>query len=211
MARYQPEQLFEVARSAHNELYGLVEEITAHLKQAGVAQASASDLITYVDAILQVCLLNGSFADGQIETNELIFIKNIANSIDVLIPVNNSIYEKNSSWSYINWEQIPFACPEKQRMIISSSIGIIKPFADNFVGALATIDALVQKDYLAEFTNRFSRIFITLAGIDGDDLSSEDVKGEGTLSFACYKVLVVDKWNQTIKQIQSKERPQWQS
>ena len=100
-----------------------------------------------------------------------------------------------------------------KKIIISFTLLVLLTGCDigTKLGALATIDALVQKDYLAEFTNRFSRIFITLAGIDGDDLSSEDVKGEGTLSFACYKVLVVDKWNQTIKQIQSKERPQWQS
>ncbi len=212
MAKYQPEQLFDVAKSAYDELYGIIDEITSYLRGAGVDSAKTSDLITYVDAILQVCLLNGSFADGEIETNELIFIKNIAKSTDVLIPINNSIMQLNPKWSYVEWEQIPLLDPTKQRTLISASVNVIKPYATNFIGMLATVDAVVkQRDYLSEVTNRFSKIFVALSGIDGDDFSQEAVKSEGTLAFACYKVLVVDKWNQTLKEKEIKEKFKWQS
>ena len=195
MAVYTPEQLFESAKNAHGEICGMIDEIVGILNKAGNYQATTKDLVTYVDVILQVCLLNGAFADGQIETNELIFIKNIAKSTDALIPINNALMQANKNWSYIEWEGLPLASEEKQRAIVASSISVVKPFVDAFVDFMAVEDkAITDKDYLEEFTKRFSTIFITLGGIDGDDLSADAVRSEGSIAFACYKALVVDKW-----------------
>lgn len=197
MATYTPEQLFTVARDAYDECTRLIEEMVGIFNKASSANhINASDLMVSFDAVLQACLLTGAFADGQIETNELIFIKNLAKNVDILIPINNEIYAQNPSWSYVEWERLPLLDEATQRKMVSMSIGVIKKHTDVVVEILATIDDYSPKDFLKEITKQVSTIAIALAGVDKDDLSSSEAGAESSLMFASYKVLVVDLWKQ---------------
>lgn len=197
MATYTPEQLFKVAKDAYDECARLIDEMVGILNQAtSDYRIKGSDLMQSFDAILQVCLLTGAFADGQIETNELIFIKNLAKNVDILIPINNEIYAQNPNWAYVEWERLPLLDEATQRKMVSMSISTIKKHTDALVEILATIDDYSPKDFLKEITKQVSTIAIALAGVDKDDLSSSEVGAESSLMFASYKVLVVDLWKQ---------------
>lgn len=197
MATYTPEQLFKVAKDAYDECARLIDEMVGILNQAtSDYRIKGSDLMQSFDAILQVCLLTGAFADGQIETNELIFIKNLAKNVDILIPINNEIYAQNPNWAYVEWERLPLLDEATQRKMVSMSISTIKKHTDALVEILATIDDYSPKDFLKEITKQVSTIAIALAGVDKDDLSSSEAGAESSLMFASYKVLVVDLWKQ---------------
>ena len=197
MSRYTPEQLYSLAKEAYDNSYRIIDEMMDIFNESCRQNVSTAEVISNFDAIVQVCLLAGAFADHQIEVNEVIFIKNIANSIDVLIPINNEIYAQNPSWSYVEWERLPLLDEDEQRRIVSAAVSIIKPYVSSFVDMLAIIDDYSPRDFLKDITKQVSTIAVAFAGIDRDDIDSEQAKIESSLIFSSYKALVIDPWKKT--------------
>ncbi len=197
MASYTPEQIFALAQDNYAQCEAIIKEVSAALKANVDPNFNEEAVLGIFDVIIQSCLLNAAVKDGELEHNEIVFLTNIVNHADIIPVVNDEMRKQYADWPDLTWEIIPQLEAETQQNVGYAATAAVQPYAEEFVKIFATVDKiLTEVDLLADLSEKVGLMLVGLTGIDGDDIESGIATEEGSIAFATFNMLVVEKWKE---------------
>ena len=197
MASIEKSALISAAQQAYTEceqlITGTAEVLARNTDVADKEQLPKLSMETF-DIILQACLLNSAVSDGQLEEEEIEFIRTVTKHADLL---ESEMYGFQIKGKKFTWEDYAKLSTEDQQQVGLEITAVLKEAVTTFVKLFATVDkVLTEVDFLELLLERAVFIFVALAGVDGDDYESEIVKTETAWAGATLRVLLVDTWRE---------------
>lgn len=195
MSEYSPEQIFRLACSAYDDARFLVREMSNIAKQI-IEDFPVDVPMGQYDLVLQASLLNAAISDGKFESIEKQFIDKITDYCDLMLLINAELRAEIEDWTDITWDHIALLDDETRKKLVGISVSIVEKHTLGLVQLFAIIDkAIEERDFIAELREITTRIIVTFALIDGDDLESENVKNEALHALAVFEYIVGQKWS----------------
>lgn len=195
-----PESIFEVSKQNYNQAQKIITEIS-EIVTAVQPDFDIGTARVCFDLIIQSCMLNAAAQDGELEGSEIDFIKNVTCYADILKLINAEVKQKqNSAFAGFEWEQVAGFNPEQLNKLAIAAAAIVDPYAQNLVSIFAIVDKIVDDiDYRKLLDDAVGAMFVGIAGIDGDDLDSENAVREGCFAFLIYDKMVDKKWKKIVE------------
>lgn len=198
MASIEKNALITAAQQAYDEcekfIVGTAEVLARNAENTKDAELLPKISMETFDIILQACLLNSAVSDGQLEEEEIEFIRKVTKHADLL---ESEVYGFQIKGKKFTWEDYAKLSTEDQQQVGLEITAVLKEAVTAFVKLFATVDkVLTEVDFLELLLERAVFIFVALAGVDGDDYESEIVKAETAWAGATFKVLLMDTWRE---------------
>ena len=194
MAKYTPEQIFKLACAAYDDAKKLIEEMSDIAKQA-IENFPVDASMGQYDLILQACLLNAGISDGSFDSVEKQFIDKITDYCDIMLLINSKLKNEVENWVDINWDHICSLEEETRKKLVAISVSIVEKQTESLIKLFAFIDREAKdRDFISELRTITTKIIVTFALIDGDEIESEKVKNEMLHALAVFEYIVGQKW-----------------
>ena len=197
MAKYTVEQLTTLAKNKYDACEKLIGDLSEAIRKSVDQNFDVNSPMLCFDLIIQACLLGAAVEDGTLEDAEKIFIENITNHGDVMMLVNDEMGKKFNDWRPLAWDEINRLDSQTQQNLAKTACVLVEPYATTFVDLFAKVDKIIYDvNVRQELYNNVGQLFVAVAGIDGDDVSSDVARNEGSYAFFLYDTLVEKKWKE---------------
>lgn len=158
-----PQQLFDEACRYYKDLTLTVKRLGLALESIPSIDYSTEIALKQIDWIVQYMLLTQALVDGEIDTNERIFIDQITEYGNLLGLINE---EHNLN---LSWESLEVFNNKILFGIVKAMVNDIVGYVDDFVSFIAVADAYTDHDYYDDFRTDILNIAECLAYVDGDN------------------------------------------
>lgn len=164
-------ELFKRAAVEYNdlikELKVVGDTLEAYHKDNG-KKFSSDIFLKQFDCIFQYGLLQHAIADGTLDKNELIFIKEITSYGDLLVYINS--YYKNS----VTWDDVLNTKEDSVDKWLSNNEEYINKLSAEFIASLGMVDAAVTNvDFVKMLVEKCGAIYGLLEQMDGEVSKAE--------------------------------------
>ncbi len=169
------ENVFEKAKKAYDNIMKTAQamfEIHEEAMKGNGVDFSVESAMCELDVLIQYSMLQIALNDGNLNENEVAFIKNLSSYLDFCGYLNQRGYQD------VTWDVIFSTDEESLKEVLKEAKEDILALSKNFVVIFSLIDAMTpQQDYLEELKQDFVNITCAVMQSDGEIYKCEITNG----------------------------------
>ena len=163
-------RIFDLAKAAYddsiNDLRNMTNITAKALRQMGASYDPRVTLNQF-DILLQYSMLQIALADGYLDENEVLFIRDVAQYSDFCVFLNQHGFED------VTWQKIYNTRESTLNRILDDAKADIMDLSEDFITVFATCDAITEYDFVSDLKRNVVALILATCQADGDAEASE--------------------------------------
>jgi len=161
--------VFDNCKNEYDYIFNMIELMAKKINIQVDSNTNPEDITTYFDLILQFSLLQIAVADQDLDSNEIIFIRDLTKKGDFVEFINVSV-----GGNQFSWDRLYNGGADLLKEFLTGIESTMKDMSKKFVAVFAACDAMVPSyNYVEIFTSTIGKIFDGLCLMDGQRTASE--------------------------------------